>query len=44
MQGVHQLTRNSNGGEWETVFRMIAEDVQGKGGTLELIASPFRIR
>ena len=42
MQGVHQLTRNSNGGERETVFRMIAEDVQGKVGTPKLITSPFR--
>ena len=44
MQRVHQLTRNSDRGEWETVFRMVAEDVQGKIGTLELIASPFRIQ
>jgi len=39
MQGMHQLTRNSNGGERETVFRMIAEDVQSKVGTLESFTS-----
>ena len=39
MQRVHQLTRDDNGGERETIFRMIAEDVQGEVGTLEFITS-----
>ena len=38
---MHQLTCNSNGGERETIFRMVSEDVQSKVGTLELFASPL---
>jgi hypothetical protein len=36
---MHHLTRNSDGGERKTIFRMIAEDVQGKVGALEFFAS-----
>lgn len=37
------MTRNSNGGEWEAIFRMVTKDIQGNVGTLKLVASPLRI-
>lgn len=39
---MHQLARDSNGGERETIFRMIGEDLQSKVGTLEFITSLLR--
>lgn len=43
MQGMHQLTRDADGGERETIFRVIAEDVQSKVGAPEFITSSLRV-